>query len=668
MSRCRDLCPSRRHKGAGNRNTLWMASSFIRLSNGCRRGCAWIAGIASLFALGSTLRAQTPATVAVAAEAPPPALFVPDPNPPPETRRVLQPVLRYQNIQEPSGTGRHRIDQKVNPFLAYTHLGTDFGFIGAGEGGLGWEVGTVCISMPPGYWGGMWHSLAGLADNLDLTLDFEACYPAPIKSKYQPQVVGFEMSARGKGVLKAEIKGADQSLKWFRNFDINSTDLHTMVAPLNPKDIGKAKFLSWVAESGTDACLDSVNLVLKLPDIPFDEYVFLASYAKLARCFSPKTGFVRDRAHISDGSFDNVPATGFFALGTVLAARRGIVDENYAHDIVKQIHEAVSKLETASGLLPHFIVRQPDGKYIILAGTEYSTVDTSLYYHNMLLATQLLGDAGLREQVAAGVRNISLGGLVDSAGFLRQGLRADKVTPLPGVWRDWGGETALILTMAAMTQRPPVLGMDPSGRVFDGTGFISEIQSLFYPDFNSSRLDSVSNQNWLENRQMMLLRQREYFPLHWPGSAAAHDGFYGLSAGESRHGVGYSVGGVDLQRQTLIHPHYMLMSASLDQNPNDIYNLLRNMENEHLFPPYGMVENVTKDVDDYLPMQGALNAGFETLGSYHLLAKHRGMKDDIYEAAVMNPEFRKGAAVFYPAETSSAVAGGSRTGMPLTAR
>ena len=137
-----------------------------------------MAGLVSLLALGGPLSAQTPATVAVAAEVPPPALFVPDPNPPTETRRVLQPVLRYQNIQEPPAAGRQRIDQKVNPFLAYTHLGTDFGFIGAGEGGLGWEVGTVCISMPPGYWGGMWHSLAGLGTDLDQTLDFQACFPA----------------------------------------------------------------------------------------------------------------------------------------------------------------------------------------------------------------------------------------------------------------------------------------------------------------------------------------------------------------------------------------------------------------------------------------------------------------------------------------------------------
>src|SRR5262249_7570619 len=150
-----------------------------------------------------------------------------------------------------------------------------------------------------------------------------------------------------------------------------STDLRTAVAPIKAEDVGQAKFLNWVAESGTDACIDSINFVFKLPDIPFDEYVFLSSYAKLARCYSPKTGFVRDRAHVGDGHFDNVPSTGIFALGTVLAAKLGMIEETYAHDTVLHICNVVSKLDTASGLLPHFVAIGPDGKYAILPGTEY---------------------------------------------------------------------------------------------------------------------------------------------------------------------------------------------------------------------------------------------------------------------------------------------------------
>ena len=120
---------------------------------------------------------------------------------------------------------------------------------------------------------------------------------------------------------------------------------------------------------------------------------------------------------------------------------------------------------------------------------------------------------------------------------------------------------------------------------------------------------------------------------------------------------------MNLPNQTLIHPHYILMTGALNANPNEVHDLLRRMEAQRLFPPWGLVENVNKDLNDYLPMQGALNASFEVLGAYHLLAKHRGAKDEIYEACRANPDLRHAAALFYPPETSSFVAGKS-TGSP----
>lgn len=591
----------------------------------------------------------------------------PDANPPNESHRVHQPVHQYLNLHDPQGSGRQKIERKMNPFLAYTHLGTDFGFIGAGEGGLGWEIGTVCVSMPPGYWGGMWHSLAGLGDERDLTLDFRACYPAHIKAKYQPQIVGFELAARGKGVIKVEIKSVHQEILWFRNIEIDSHDLRTTPIPLNPVEIGSAKFLNWVAESGTDACINTVNFVVKTPEIPFDEYVFLCSYAKLARCYGQKTGLVRDRAHVPSGSFDNIPATGLYALGSAIAVKLGIVDKKHAVETMHHIHKVVEKLPKAFGLLPHFTQQREDGVNVILPGTEFSVVDTSIYYHSMLLGAQMLGEKKLVEDVTQALRKIALADLMDSAGYIRQGLREDGTTPLPGVWRDWGGETALTLAMAAMTDQPPRLRMDLSGKINDGTGFIAEIQSLFYPDFDSPRPDAVSGQSWPRIRLALLQKQKDYFPMFWPGSKAAEMGLYSLSAGEAFHGAGYAVGGANLPNQTLIHPHYILMSAALVPNPNDVHELLRRMEENHLFPPWGLVENVTKDANIYLPMQSALNAGFECIGAYHLLVKHRGMKNDLYEASRTNPDLRKAAAVFYPPETTS-FAGGSSEGSPLIVR
>jgi hypothetical protein len=146
MNRGLSFLANRRHNSADIRNNSIMRSSFPRFARIPRRGLGLLGLALALgfvtvsshsapaqFSVISAMEALTPTTV--------PPLFVPDPNPPPETRRVLQPVLRYQNVTEPQGNGRQRIDQKMNPFLSYTNLGTDFGFIGAGEGGLGWEVG-----------------------------------------------------------------------------------------------------------------------------------------------------------------------------------------------------------------------------------------------------------------------------------------------------------------------------------------------------------------------------------------------------------------------------------------------------------------------------------------------------------------------------------------------
>ena len=109
------------------------------------------------------------------------------------------------------------------------------------------------------------------------------------------------------------------------------------------------------------------------------------------------------------------------------------------------------------------------------------------------------------------------------------------------------------------------------------------------------------------------------------------------------------------------------MSATTEPDPNALHDTLRKMEAANLFPPWGLMENFNKDLTESLPMQGALNAGFECLGAYHLLARHRGVKNEIYEACLKNPETRKAAAVFYPPATSS-FAAGSNTGIPSGAR
>jgi hypothetical protein len=89
------------------------------------------------------------------------------------------------------------------------------------------------------------------------------------------------------------------------------------------------------------------------------------------------------------------------------------------------------------------------------------------------------------------------------------------------------------------------------------------------------------------------------------------------------------------------------MSATLTE-PAETYALLHRMEHAGLFTPWGMVEAIKINGETYLPMNGALNAGFETLGAYHLLAKHRALPDAIYNASRQSQELRRAVQFFYP--------------------
>jgi hypothetical protein len=91
----------------------------------------------------------------------------------------------------------------------------------------------------------------------------------------------------------------------------------------------------------------------------------------------------------------------------------------------------------------------------------------------------------------------------------------------------------------------------------------------------------------------------------------------------------------------------MLMSGVLSE-PGELYGALRRMEKAGLLPPWGMVEATSMDGKSYLAMNGSLNAGFETLGAYHLLARNRGIPNVIYNASRESPELRRAVQVFYP--------------------
>lgn len=542
--------------------------------------------------------------------------------------------------------------RRLNAFTSYTHLGTDFGFHGPGAYDLEWRKDEVCahLAQQPDAWAGMWHSLAGQGRNPGAVLDFSRPYGRLIGPEVQPRITAVMVDVRGNGMLKLEIRNAVQEVLGERTFAIKTAEATPFVWPVSALSVPDGKFLNWTAEPGSDLCVTRLSLGVETPPLRWDYEVFLRSFAKLERCYDRQSGLVRDRSHLEPGAFDNIPATGFFALATAVASRADppLVSAEDALSVLRKIQVVVGDIASPLGLLPHFVVLE-GGQHLIHPGTEYSTVDTAIYYHAMLLAAEILGDAKVAAEMEARVNRIDFAALTRPSGHVGHGLMEDGKTPLTSGWRDWGGETALVMLLQRMAnpkaERPP---LDRPGQPWQGTGFIAEIQSLFYPDFSSNRPDAVNGVKWRNARRSLLQAQMDYIQDRWRGTLVDELGVYGLSAGEDEFGTGYHVGGVDLPSEELIFPHYMLMSAGLADDPEEVYASLARMSRYGFFPPWGLVENLTVTGSRYLPMDSALNAAFETLGAYHLMQRYRGKVDVIYEASLRSPVLRDAVRVFFP--------------------
>jgi hypothetical protein len=579
----------------------------------------------------------------------------------PATRLVWQPVQEYF-IHRDEGQQVLAGTKRLNSFTAYTHIGTDFGFHGPAEHEIEWVTDEVVVhlSQQPEAWAGMWHSLAGQARNPNRVMDFTHAYPAPVTARYQPRVTAVMIEAAGRGKIKLEIKSPADEQRWTQMLDLKEPQYRMFVHPVAPESVRDGKTIVWTAEPGAEVKVSGLFLGIEMPQIPWDAYAFLASYAKIARCYSIETGFVRDRAHIEEGAFESVSATGMYVLASAAAAQEplGMVTADYARWVLTRTHEAMKKLKTGRGLLPHF-VHKHENAYCIHPGTEYSTVDTAIYAQSMLLAAIMVDAPSVAEDLILQMQSIEYDLLHLPNGELSHGLADDGISLLPHGWQDWGGETALVMLMEGIANpehRPPP--MRTPGKAWQGTGFITELQSLFHPDFDSDAPDAHDGVRWLSVRRAMLGAQRAYIPKRWPQSHAAVNGIYGLSAGENQAGNGYYVGGVDLPDQKLIHPHYILMSSPLHQQTHETYELLERMEKASYFPPWGLVENLNVDGRSYLPMEGSLNAGFEALSAYHLFAKHRKIPDAIYAASLKSPQIRRAMQLFYPG--AAKVAGGEK--------
>ena len=566
-----------------------------------------------------------------------------------EVRTVWQTLHDYNTIIEPENAGRQN-RHKVNPFLSYTNLGTDFGFVGPAENQLGWQSGQIGVTLGNGSddWAGMWHSLARLARMPEARMDFAACYPSAILPPFQPRVTGLRAVVRGKGQWKIDLADEKNHLLWSQSRKLNHDQFATEVYDVPTDALRSVKTLTWIAEPGADLDIDRIELRIETPNIPTDQWWFLASYAKALTCWSPVTGLVRDRAHIDDGSFDSVSSTGLFCLATAAAAAEGVVSKEFAIQVMRKAHAAVSPARGPFGLLPHFMRLNREGVLERHAGTEYSTIDTSLFDLSLIISAKILGEEQFLRELLAAAKQVQFNKLINADGYVSHGVMADGKTIIPYHWKDWGGETALVLVMLRMADTKAVAQMSRQLRPHQGTGFIAEIQSLLFPDFDSPQADAITGANWRAVRKAMLEDQKNYLNKHYPDAVLAKSGVYGFSAGEQRRGLGYAVGGVDLENQMLLHPHYVLMAAATEEDPAQVRKTLQLMEQQRIFTPWGMVENVAVLDGETLPMMGSLNACFEALGAYHFLKKATLKPNEIYLATREISEFNDALKIFYP--------------------
>ena len=567
---------------------------------------------------------------------------------PPPNNLVWQTVQQYFS-HNPPGEPPVYIEgtRRVNSFVNYTHIGTDFGFHGPAAYDISWRENVIRANLrqQPDAWAGMWHCLAGLARESGRTLNFTASSPAWIEAPHQPKIDALQVIAAGTGNLKLEIQNPEGTSVWSQIITLKDSAFTPTTLPLDPNQLQQAKVLNWTAEPGSDISINRLSLGFRFPNPDLAHYAFLTSYAKIARCQEGGLGLVRDRAHTEPGAFDTVPTTGLFALATAAAAspELAIVTPENARRILREIHAQVAALDAPLGLLPHF-ARHIDGGYRIHPGTEYSTIDSAIYYQSMLIAARMLDDLETEAAILNRIRQIHFSRLLLPDGTITHGLQTDATTLLPHGWSDWGGETMLVLLLRHLSDpsaAPLKLIIDHPGKPWQGTGFIAELQSLFFPNFDTDIPDTVSATAWRTARSRHLKEQQDYINRYWRGTLAHEIGLYGLSAGENEIGNSYQVCGTALRGQNLIHPHYFLMSACLRERPQDILNLIGDLRRIGFFPPYGLVENVTVTGNSYLPMNGSLNAGFEALAAYHFLCQIRSHPNRIYQAAEQSPHLQQ---------------------------
>jgi hypothetical protein len=528
---------------------------------------------------------------------------------------------------------------KSAPWLATGDLADHFAW--RGEGPRTFDAGTLTLVSADGKLNGLDISLAGTPWEKERTLDL-----ADLRGFHGPRLKplaarALKVDATGNGSLRVSLHSPDGAVVWKASV---KADGGAQSLALPDTALQRVKSLRLIAEPGSTVRVRSLELETAGDSAAPADELFLGSLAKLRRLHDPTTGLLSARSEVPYGAWIALPGTGMHALAVAAASTDGLISTEQARAEVKRTVASVLAIPTAKGFLPHFAKRSESGNVERSPKSEFSTIDTALALQPLLAACRVVGLEAEGEAVRAAIRRIDWAEMHDEKGFIRHGYHGDG-TIIEGAYRGWGGEAALCVLLEGMSRGEAATGqINRSGKPFRGRGFIAELQSLFYPDFDRPEKDAISGTSWPAARRALMAEHAGYFP---PTCRAAEAGLWGLSAGEvGRPGTPYAANGSDDKDLRWLHPHYQVMAVCM-LDRDKIPAMTSGFEKAGIWFPLGLPEGIDIDFAYHRPLCCSLNAGFEALAAWHGM-KGRGANNAIDRAALDEPMVRTAMRRFYP--------------------
>ncbi|KOR29760.1 hypothetical protein TI04_07830 [Achromatium sp. WMS2] len=518
--------------------------------------------------------------------------------------------------------------------------------------------GKLTATIPQGQdWGGLWFGLNHPVWE-NLPINFSGILPQEILSTYQSRIVKIKVavleSTTGR-ILGLELKDG-QVIRWNQDIVLSGNTQNIEIQLPVLTNINHLAVILKQANPGDKVVLDRIALEATNPTSDTATAAFVWSYGMLLNNWNPQSGLVRDKSRDPSGTFDAIQATGGLAAATVVAMQMGIITRESAEHIVNTISNTLlTRVPKLHGLWPHWVKSAPDGSIVIVPGTEWSSIDTSIAALCILIAQQALGlDTTAIERF---IREIDWANLVLPGGISHGYDENSNI--LSAKWDSFGGESWIVGIMYASATKKIAPVAYPLPPTFNGCGFIDHLAWLVMPP------PSVDHWgvNWPNYLKTAVNTQLSYYLIHYPNSCFAKLGLIGLSAAEvpdppivepPQVYQAFGVGGRGVPANDghlllgtpVVVPHLSAMIAS--DAPIEAVRTWDWLINNGLITPLNNVESLMFPDDTkcsevvYNHLKGSWNLTLQTLGLGLHLAKRNHLVPILYKASQENEFLQNG--------------------------